>query len=53
MDCGCEQYADTYAQEDVRVALQEARAAGVEIIAYDSRVNAGSIELGVSLAVER
>jgi len=29
LDCGCEQYADTYAQEDVRVALQEARAAGV------------------------
>ena len=34
-------------------AYEEARAAGVEVIAYDSRVNAGSIEMGVSLAAER
>ena len=34
-------------------AYEEARAAGVEVIAYDSRVNAGSIELGVRLAIER
>ena len=34
-------------------AYEEARAAGVEIIAYDSRVNAGSIEMGVGLAIER
>jgi sugar fermentation stimulation protein A len=34
-------------------AYEEARAAGVEVIAYDSRVNAGEIELGVRLAVER
>jgi sugar fermentation stimulation protein A len=34
-------------------AYEEARAAGVEVIAYDSRVNGGEIDLGVSLAVER
>ena len=34
-------------------AYEEARTAGVEVIAYDSRVNAGAIELGVSLTVQR
>ena len=34
-------------------AYEEARAAGVEVIAYDSRVNAGEIEMGVSLALEK
>ena len=34
-------------------AYEEARAAGVEVLAYDSRVNGGEIDLGVSLAVER
>lgn len=29
LDCGCEHYSDRYAQEDTRVALQEARKAGV------------------------
>ncbi|MCK6503029.1 hypothetical protein L6R53_06480 [Myxococcota bacterium] len=29
LDCGCEHYSDRYAQEDTRVALQEARTAGV------------------------
>jgi len=34
-------------------AYEEARTAGVEVIAYDSRVNAGAIELGVSLTVQK
>jgi len=34
-------------------AYEEARTAGVEVIAYDSRVNAGAIGLGVSLTVQR
>ena len=34
-------------------AYEEARTAGVEVVAYDSRVNAGAIELGVSLTVQR
>ena len=29
LDCGCEQYSDDYAQEDTRMALMEARKAGV------------------------
>jgi len=29
LDCGCDQYADRYAQEDTRAALLEARAKGV------------------------
>jgi nitric oxide reductase activation protein len=29
LDCGCDHYTDTYAQEDTRVALQEARQSGV------------------------
>lgn len=29
LDCGCDQYADRYAQEDTRQALQDARAHGV------------------------
>jgi hypothetical protein len=29
LDCGCAQYSDLYAQEDTRMALVEARAAGV------------------------
>ncbi len=29
LDCGCDHYYDRYAQEDTRVALQEARAMGV------------------------
>ena len=29
LDCGCEQYSDDYAQEDTRMALIEARKAGV------------------------
>ena len=29
LDCGCDLYADAYAQEDTRAALVEARAAGV------------------------
>jgi hypothetical protein len=29
LDCGCDTYSDTYAQEDTRVALQEARQSGV------------------------
>jgi nitric oxide reductase activation protein len=29
LDCGCDQYFDHYAQEDTRVALREARQAGV------------------------
>ena len=34
-------------------AYEEARTAGVEVIAYDSRVNAGTIERGVSLTVQK
>jgi sugar fermentation stimulation protein A len=34
-------------------AYEEARVAGVDVIAYDSRVNAGAIEMGVSLAVQK
>lgn len=33
-------------------AYEEARAAGVEILAYDSRVNGGEIDLGVGLAIQ-
>mgnify|MGYP002630912391 CR=1 FL=1 len=33
-------------------AYEESRAAGVEILAYDSRVNGGEIDIGVSLAVQ-
>lgn len=29
LDCGCDHYSDRYAQEDTRVALQEARAVGI------------------------
>jgi nitric oxide reductase activation protein len=29
LDCGCDHYSDRYAQEDTRVALQEARQAGI------------------------
>ncbi len=29
LDCGCDRYADTYAQEDTRMALLEARQAGL------------------------
>ena len=29
LDCGCDHYSDRYAQEDTRVALQEARARGL------------------------
>ena len=34
-------------------AYEEARAAGVEVIAYASRVDAGAIDLGVSLTVQK
>lgn len=37
---------------DWAAAYEEARAAGVEIFAYDSRVNGGEIDIGVSLAVQ-
>lgn len=33
-------------------AYEEARAAGVEVIAYDARINAGDLVLGVSLAIQ-
>ena len=33
--------------------LAAARTAGVEVLAYDARINAGAIDMGVSLAVQK
>ena len=31
LDCGCEEYSDSYAQADTKMALKEARRCGVQV----------------------